>query len=138
VAVLAWNEPSHRTNSPFSQTRLTDDSARQSTVTSMPRRVRLFTRLVAEAKPPLRDASNSSSRIKAFLCVVYNSFPTAGLKLTDIDLHGREPYVWHGRDESAPADPDLPPVSSSIDASAQTVFTLPKASVTVLCGEIKR
>jgi hypothetical protein len=33
--------------------------SRQSTVTSMTPRVRLFTRLVAEAKPPLSDASNS-------------------------------------------------------------------------------
>ena len=49
---------------------------------------------------------------------------------------GSEQYVWHGKDASAHADPNLPPVVSSIDASAQTVFTLPKASVTVLRGEV--
>ena len=49
---------------------------------------------------------------------------------------GSEQYVWHGADASAHADPDLPPVVSSVDASAQTVFTLPKASVTVLRGEV--
>jgi hypothetical protein len=49
---------------------------------------------------------------------------------------GSEQYVWHGADDMAHADPDLPPVVSSIDASAQTVFTLPKASVTVLRGEV--
>ena len=49
---------------------------------------------------------------------------------------GSEQYVWHGEDASAHADPDLPPVVSSINASAQTVFTLPKASVTVLRGEV--
>ncbi len=49
---------------------------------------------------------------------------------------GSEQYVWHGEDATAHADPNLPPVVSSIDASAQTVFTLPKASVTVLRGEI--
>jgi hypothetical protein len=50
--------------------------------------------------------------------------------------YGSEQYVWHGADASAHADPNLPPVVSSIAASAQTVFTLPKASVTVLRGEV--
>jgi hypothetical protein len=49
---------------------------------------------------------------------------------------GSEQYVWHGEDATAHADPSLPPVVSSIDASTQTVFTLPKASVTVLRGEV--
>jgi hypothetical protein len=49
---------------------------------------------------------------------------------------GSEQYVWHGADATAHADPNLPPVVSSIDASAQTVFTLPKASFTVLRGAI--
>lgn len=49
---------------------------------------------------------------------------------------GSEQYVWHGKDNPAHADPDLPPVVSSVEASAQTVFTLPKASVTVLRGEV--
>jgi hypothetical protein len=49
---------------------------------------------------------------------------------------GSEQYVWHGADASAHADPNRPPVESSIEASAQTVITLPKASVTVLRGKI--
>jgi hypothetical protein len=49
---------------------------------------------------------------------------------------GSEQYVWHGADAKAHADPNLPPVASSIDASAQTVFVLPKASVSVLRGEV--
>ena len=49
---------------------------------------------------------------------------------------GSEQYVWHGEDAGAHADPNLPPVVSSIDASPQTGFTLPKASVTVLRGEV--
>jgi hypothetical protein len=49
---------------------------------------------------------------------------------------GSEQYVWHGEDAGAHADPNLPPVASSIDASADTVFTLPKCSVTVLRGEV--
>lgn len=49
---------------------------------------------------------------------------------------GSEQYVWHGADVTAHADPELPPVVSAVDASAQTVFTLPKASVTVLRGKV--
>jgi hypothetical protein len=49
---------------------------------------------------------------------------------------GSEQYVWHGSDETAHADPNLPPVISSVEASPQTVFTLPKASVTVLRGDV--
>jgi hypothetical protein len=49
---------------------------------------------------------------------------------------GSEQYVWHGADGTAHADPNLPPAVSSIDASAQTVFTLPTASVTVVRGEV--
>ena len=49
---------------------------------------------------------------------------------------GSEQYVWHGADATAHADPDLPPVVSSVDANQSTVFTLPKASVTVLRGEV--
>lgn len=50
---------------------------------------------------------------------------------------GSEQYVWHGADASAHADPNLPPVVFSIDASSETVFTLPKASVTVLRGKVE-
>jgi hypothetical protein len=55
---------------------------------------------------------------------------------TRVVTFGSEQYVWHGADATAHADPELPPVASSVDASAQTLFTLPKASVTVLRGEI--
>jgi len=49
---------------------------------------------------------------------------------------GSEQYVWHGQDATAHAEPNLPPVVSSVDTSVQSVFTLPKASVTVLRGEV--
>lgn len=49
---------------------------------------------------------------------------------------GSEQYVWHGADANAHADPNLPPVISSIDVTAQTTFTLPKASITVLRGKV--
>ncbi len=37
-------------------------------------------------KTALKRRIELSSRTEPFLCVIYNSFPTAGLKLTDIDL----------------------------------------------------
>lgn len=49
---------------------------------------------------------------------------------------GSEQYVWHGADATAHANPDLPPLVSSIDASEQATFKLPKASVTVLRGDV--
>lgn len=50
---------------------------------------------------------------------------------------GSEQYVWHGADSSAHADPNLPPVVTSINASGDTAVTLPKASVTVLRGKVE-
>jgi hypothetical protein len=49
---------------------------------------------------------------------------------------GSAQYVWHGADATAPANRNLPPVVSSIDTSAQTVSALPKASISVLRGEV--
>jgi hypothetical protein len=49
---------------------------------------------------------------------------------------GSEQYAWHGEDSTAHADPNLPPVISTIETSEKTEITLPKASVTVLCGKV--
>ena len=48
---------------------------------------------------------------------------------------GSEQYVWINDGLNSHADPDGPPISSSMVANAQTVFTLPKASITVLRGK---
>ena len=50
---------------------------------------------------------------------------------------GSEQYVWHGENADAHADPNLPPVVSSIAASREGAITLPKASVTVLRGTVE-
>ena len=49
---------------------------------------------------------------------------------------GSEQYVWINDGPNSHADPDHAPVAVSILADKQTVFTLPKASVTVLRGKI--
>jgi hypothetical protein len=50
---------------------------------------------------------------------------------------GREQYRWHAAGSNGHADPDGPPVTSSIPgAVSETVFTLPRASLTVLRGHV--
>lgn len=50
---------------------------------------------------------------------------------------GSEQYVWREAGLDSHADPDGPPVSKEISARRGVVFTLPKASVTILRGKVK-
>lgn len=49
---------------------------------------------------------------------------------------GSEQYVWREAGPNSHADPDGPPVTTTIPASQQATFNLPKASVTVLRGRV--
>jgi hypothetical protein len=49
---------------------------------------------------------------------------------------GSEQYVWINHGPNSHADPDHPPVAATVSATAETVFTLPKASITVLRGKV--
>ena len=49
---------------------------------------------------------------------------------------GSEQYQWYPRDEAGTADPDGPPVSLIVEGSAQTLYLLPKASITVIRGNL--
>jgi hypothetical protein len=49
---------------------------------------------------------------------------------------GSEQYVWINDGLNSHPDPDHPPVGTTIAASSQTMFTLPKASITVLRGKV--
>jgi F5/8 type C domain-containing protein len=49
---------------------------------------------------------------------------------------GSEQYVWHSAGPDSNADPAGPAAVSTVQAEADTVFALPKASVTVLRGKI--
>jgi len=49
---------------------------------------------------------------------------------------GSEQYVWKADGAKSYADPDGPPIARMIAGGADTVYTLPKASVTVLRGKI--
>jgi len=50
---------------------------------------------------------------------------------------GAEQYVWHPAGAGSHADPDGPPAESSLDAHADSEFTLPRASITVLRGRLR-
>lgn len=49
---------------------------------------------------------------------------------------GQAEYQWHPSGEMGDADPDGPPLRSTVNGGADTLYELPKASVTVLCGSI--
>jgi hypothetical protein len=49
---------------------------------------------------------------------------------------GSDQYVWINDGPNSHPDPNLPPAAKPIDANAQTIFTLPKASITVLRGKL--
>jgi hypothetical protein len=56
-------------------------------------------------------------------------------KVTVISF-GKEQYRWHSARKNGYADPDNPPVKSSLNATPATVYTLPAASLTVLRGKL--
>ncbi len=49
---------------------------------------------------------------------------------------GSEQYVWINDGLNSHADPDGPPVATTVVANSGTTFTLPKASITVLRGKV--
>jgi len=51
---------------------------------------------------------------------------------------GSDQYVWINDGPNSHPDPNLPPAAKSLDANAQTIFTLPKASITVLRGKLSQ
>ena len=49
---------------------------------------------------------------------------------------GSEQYVWINDGPNSHPDPDNPPVATTVNATPQATFTLPKASITVLRGKV--
>ena len=50
---------------------------------------------------------------------------------------GESQYQWHLGGWMGTADPDGPPQKSTVSASADALYQLPKASLTILRGNIK-
>jgi hypothetical protein len=53
-----------------------------------------------------------------------------------ISTFGSEQYVWKDEGPNSHAEPDGPPVAMTVDGNQQALFTLPKASITVLRGKV--
>jgi hypothetical protein len=49
---------------------------------------------------------------------------------------GKNQYVWHPNRKQGYADPDGPPLATTIAAPADATYSLPPASVTVLRGKV--
>lgn len=49
---------------------------------------------------------------------------------------GSEQYVWINDGPNSHADPNNPPLATAIEGEPGTVYTLPKASITVLRGKV--
>ncbi len=55
----------------------------------------------------------------------------------DVITFGSEQYVWISDGLNSHADPDHAPVGTTVEGNSRTIFTLPKASITVLRGRVK-
>jgi hypothetical protein len=55
-----------------------------------------------------------------------------------VTTFGSEQYVWKADGANSHADPDGPAFGFQVNAGPSTTFTLPKASVTVLRGDVQR
>jgi hypothetical protein len=49
---------------------------------------------------------------------------------------GSEQYVWKEQGPQSYADPDGPPVGTTVSGGPEAIFNLPKASITVLRGKL--
>jgi hypothetical protein len=54
----------------------------------------------------------------------------------DVVTFGSEQYRWHPEAGGGRAEPDGPPARSTVTADARTVFTLPRASISVIRGRL--
>jgi hypothetical protein len=50
---------------------------------------------------------------------------------------GADQYVWHPEGPKSHADPDGPPLTTTVNAKSGQAFTVPKASVMVLRGRVE-
>lgn len=50
---------------------------------------------------------------------------------------GREQYEWHSHEKNSTAEPDGPPVTTTLRGGTESSVTLPKASLTVIRGKVE-
>ena len=78
---------------------------------------------------------NNSHRLRAVFADSANKQTSFSGSVTLVTF-GSEQYVWINDGPNSHPDPDHPPVATIISATSETIFTLPKASVSVLRGKV--
>jgi F5/8 type C domain len=82
-----------------------------------------------------RDQENSHTVSVVFQGLGENANGFFAAPVTMVTF-GREQYQWHSDDKNSKAQPDGPPVTSTLPGGPNATFTLPKASLTVLRGKV--
>jgi hypothetical protein len=54
----------------------------------------------------------------------------------EITTFGKAQYQWHPARQNGYADPDGPPVTKTINARPGAIYTLPPASLNIICGRL--
>lgn len=81
-----------------------------------------------------RDEHNSHRLRAVFADSANNNTSFTGL--VTLVTFGSEQYAWINDGPNSHPDPDNPPVATTLLATPESVFTLPKASVSVLRGKV--
>jgi hypothetical protein len=82
-----------------------------------------------------RDESNAHS-VRVNFAVSGAARPLSFQGAVRMVTFGGEQYVWHSDGANSNAEPDNPPVESSVPGGADAVYMLLKASITVLRGRV--
>jgi len=83
-----------------------------------------------------RDQSNAHS-VRVNFAIAAEAPKLAFSGPVSFTTFGAEQYDWKNDGPNSHADPDNPPAGRHIAANSQTIYTLPKASITVLRGKVK-
>jgi len=82
-----------------------------------------------------RDQNNAHPVRVVFDTVRHRQSSFSGV--VTMSTFGSEQYLWKDEGPNSHADPDGPPMATTVTGGRQVVFTLPKASITVLRGKVE-
>jgi hypothetical protein len=82
-----------------------------------------------------RDENNAHTLRATFVGSAKNREASFSGPVTLVTF-GSEQYVWINDGPNSHPDPDNPPAAMTLSATPETIFTLPKASVSVLRGKV--
>lgn len=79
---------------------------------------------------------NTAHEVRVAFDEPKNKRPAAFTGAVKVTTFGSAQYVWVNDGPNSYADPDHAPVGAYVTANEQTVYTIPKASITVLRGRV--